>query len=131
MDGGRPGDIYVCHGMPGNVFATIWDTDPRFTPALPPAVVERALSSPGVAGADLILCGHAPGPLVQRTGLPNGRTALVVRGWQGRDRMGFVLLTHRGPATGGFAGWEITIAAVPFEPRDPTWTWNQPSRRPH
>ena len=30
LDGARRGDVYVCHGMPGNPFATIWDTDPAY-----------------------------------------------------------------------------------------------------
>jgi len=57
------------------------------------------------------------------------RMALVVRGWQGHDRIGSVLLTFRGPAEAGFAAWEITIATAPFQRRAPTWTWDQPSRR--
>ena len=35
LDGARAGDLFVCHGMPGNPFATIWDTDPAFTPDSP------------------------------------------------------------------------------------------------
>ena len=34
LDGARKGDVYVCHGMPGNPFATIWDTDPGLDPGL-------------------------------------------------------------------------------------------------
>lgn len=136
LSGGRPDDVYVCHGMPGNVFATIWDTGPQFTPNFTPEAITAALSRPGVAGADLILCGHVHLPLVQRTELPNGRTALVVRGAGYRRPedparewwVDYVLLTHVGPTSLGYAAWEISRRLVPFHPRDPLWNWDQPSR---
>jgi len=135
LDGARPGDLYVCHAMPGNPFTTIWDTDPQFTPDIPQEQRDTALTRPDVANADLILCGHVPYPLVQRTRLPNGRTALVVRGTGYLRGQGdewwtdYVLLTHRGPLTAAYGAWEISRRLVPFRPRDPSWTWDQPSRR--
>lgn len=136
VSGGRLGDVYVCHGMPGNVFATIWDTGPEYTPDFTQELITEALSRPGVAGADLILCGHTHLPLVQRTALPNGRTALVVRGAGYRRPADptaawwtdYVLLTHVGSASEGYAAWEINRRLVSFHPRDPSWTWDQPSR---
>lgn len=136
LTGGRPDDVYVCHAMPGNFISTIWDTDPRYTPTFAPEAISAALSRPAVAGADLILCGHVPYPLVQRTALPNGRTALVIRGTdylRPKDSTlawwtDYVLLTHVGATLDGFAAWEISRKLVQFYPRDPTWTWNQPSR---
>jgi predicted phosphodiesterase len=137
LDGARPGDVYVCHGMPGNSFTTTWDTDPRFTPAFTAEDLAAAFSSPGVAGADLILCGHTHVPLLQRTSLPNGRTALVIRcagvtavgdpphAWF----CGYALLTHRAATAASVVEWEVTIASVAYQPRDPTWRWDQPSRR--
>jgi hypothetical protein len=138
LDGARPGDVYVCHGMPGNSFTTIWDTDPRYTPAFTPEQLEAALTRPGVAGADLILCGHTHRPLILGTDLPNGRSALVIRGCGGSDvgrpphtwYSGYVILTHRAPTATSYAEWEITIGSVTYQPRDPTWTWDQPARRP-
>ena len=62
LDGAREGDAYVCHGMLGNPFATPWDTDPAYTPAFADHEIRAALSRDGVASADLILCGHCPGP---------------------------------------------------------------------
>ena len=136
LDGARPGDVYVCHAMPGNTFATLWDTDPRNTPAFTPEQRAAALSGPGIAGADLILCGHVPAPLVQCTALPNGRRALVVRcagGTAGNPPaawyVGYALLTHRGRTAGSYVEWEITLGTAEYRPRDPSWRWDQPSRR--
>jgi hypothetical protein len=136
LDGARSGDVYVCHGMPGNSFATPWGTDARFTPAFAPEEVATALARPEVAAADLILCGHAAGPLVQRAALPNGRTALVVRcggepvgdppnAWY----MGYAVLTHRAATATSFVEWEVTIGTVAYQPRDPSWRWDQPAQR--
>jgi hypothetical protein len=131
----RPGDVYVCHAMPGDPFSTPWDTDPRYTPAFTADELDGALSRPGVAGADLILCGHVPGPLAQRISLPNGRTALVIRGSHGVPGAGgsawidYHVLEPVGPVAAGYAAWEISRRLAPYRPRDPTWTWDQPSRR--
>jgi hypothetical protein len=127
LDCGRPGDVYVCHAMPGDPFSAIWDTDPQFTPVFEPGEVESVLSRPEVAGADLILCGHVPYPLVQRTPLPNGRSALVVRGvgWMRGERDGsgwmvdYWILENTGPAALGFNGWSLQRHLCPFRPRDP------------
>jgi predicted phosphodiesterase len=136
LSGGRPDDVYVCHAMPGNVFSTIWDTGPEFTPAFTPEYIAAALSRPEVAGADLILCGHTHLPLVQRTALPNGREALVIRGSASRRPaelskawwIDYIVLTHIGDASHGYAAWEINRRLVPFYPRDPSWTWDQASQ---
>ena len=129
LDGARQGDVYVCHGMPGNPFATIWDTDPAFTPDFTQQEIDAALSRATVASADLILGGHTPGPTLLRIALPNGRVALVVRGsghlpgsgpapWH----QGICVLTDRGGRLPGFARWRIEFEWAPFEPRDPKWT---------
>lgn len=139
LDGARPGDVYVCHAIPGDPFSGIWPAHLTSTwdSFVTPDMRDAALSRPGVAEADLILVGHAHAPLVQPTLLPNGRMVLAVRGAGVRDDprtaywVGYALLTHRGPRLPlGYAEWEVTLAAVPFQPRDPTWTWDQPSRRP-
>ena len=49
LDGARQGDVYVCHGMPGNPFAAIWDTNPAFTPDFTAEEIDSALSRDGVA----------------------------------------------------------------------------------
>ncbi len=128
LDGARRGDVYVCHGMPGNPFATIWDTDPEFTPDFNAREIDAALSREGVASADLILCGHTPGPTLLRTPLPNHRSALVVRSsghlpgtGPGPWHQGICVLTDRGGPLTGFARWSIQFQWAPFEPRDPNW----------
>lgn len=129
LDGARRGDVYVCHGMPGNPFVTIWDTDPAFTPEFTAEEIDAALSRPAVASADLILCGHTPGPSLLRITLPNGRAALVVRSsghlpgaGPGPWYQGICVLTDRGGSLAGFARWGIEFEWTPFEPRDPSWS---------
>lgn len=76
-----------------------------------PEEVQGALQR--VRGVDLILCGHAPEPLVMTMALPGDRSALVIRSPD--DGAGYVLLTHRPrqrPARFGFSEWEITIGAA-------------------
>jgi predicted phosphodiesterase len=125
FDAARIGDVYVCHGMPGNPFTTIWAQDPRYDAHITAEAGNAALSMPGPAGADLILCGHVHVPLVQHAALPNGRSALVIRaGGVDRDpsgtwHTGCALLTHRGSPLQGYSAWEITIQPVPFTPRHP------------
>jgi hypothetical protein len=129
LDCARPGDVYVCHAMPGDPFSTIWDTDPQYTPAFAPGEIEHALAGPQVANADLILCGHVPHPLVQRTRLPNHRTALVVRGagWMrgapdGSNWMiDWWVLENIGPAALGYRAWALQRSLGVFQPRDPSW----------
>jgi predicted phosphodiesterase len=128
LDCARAGDVYVCHGMPGNPFSTLWEQHPVYDGHITAEMRDEALSMRGPAGADLILCGHVHAPFVQRTALPNGRTALVVRGG-GVDRCpgsspevwhtGCAILTHqRGPLR-GYPSWEITICPIPFVPSAP------------
>lgn len=127
LDCARAGDVYVCHAMPGDPFSTIWDTDPKYTPTFALGEVERILSQPQVANADLILCGHVPFPLIQRTPLSNGRTALVIRGvgWipgtvDGKGWMvDYWILEHVGPVGLGFKAWMFNRQLRPFRPRNP------------
>jgi len=138
LDCAHPGDVYVCHSMPGDPFCGIWDSavrsgifhgpDPAYAVEFTDEEIDAALSR--VGDADLILCGHVPSPLVQRTPLPGGRYALVVRGvgWtQGEpDGTGWTIdycvLDHVGPARLGFIAWEVHRHIREFRPRDPSWT---------
>lgn len=132
LDCAHPGDVYVCHGMPGNPFSGIWPSSlgDTFDRHITPEIRDEALSRAGPAGADLILCGHTHTVFVQPTPLPNGRVALAVRGngvGSSADRrhwwVGYVILTHHGAMLPvGYAAWDIQLATVSFSPRDPTWT---------
>jgi hypothetical protein len=127
LDCARQADVYVCHAMPGDPFTTIWDNDPQYTPDFEPGEIVSKLSRHEISQADLILCGHVPYPLVKRTSLPNGRTALVVRGvgWMGGAPDGsdwmvdYWILENTGPASLGFEAWELHRQIRPFRPRNP------------
>ena len=129
LDAAHPGDVYVCHAMLGNAFMGFWPRSPIYDANVTDAMRAAALVRPEVANADLILCGHAPGPYVQVEDLPERRQTLVVRasGWprqpDGRPRASVAILTARP------AGWEVRLEPVVYTPRDPTWRWDQPSRR--
>ncbi len=141
LDCVRPHDVYVCHSMPGDPFSGIWDSavrsgifhgpDPAYAVEFTEDEIDGALSH--VGDADLILCGHLPSPLVQRTPLPGGRHALVVRGvgWtQGEpDGTGWTIdycvLDHVGPAHLGFISWEVHRHIREFRPRDPPSTMDR------
>jgi hypothetical protein len=112
LDATRPGDVYACHGMPGNPFNSIWPRSRVYDGNVTDEVRVAALSRPEVAGADLILCGHAVAPYVQPEVLPNGRRALVVRssGWP-RQADGLAR-TSAAIATSGPAGWRVAIEPV-------------------
>ncbi|MBA3365340.1 MAG: hypothetical protein H0U03_06075 [Actinobacteria bacterium] len=138
LDCARPHDVYVCHSMPGDPFSGIWDSavragifhgpHPAYAVEFTDDEIDAALSH--VGDADLILCGHVPSPLVQRTPLPGGGFALVVRGvgWtQGEpDGRGWTIdycvLDHVGPARLGSIAWEVHRHIRDFRPRDPSWT---------
>jgi Calcineurin-like phosphoesterase superfamily domain len=130
LDCVRPGDVYVCHGMPGNPFNTLWPRSPIYDANISDEMRLAALARPELANVDVILCGHAPGPYLQTEELPNARQPLVVRasGWP--DQGDGVRRTSVALITAGPAGWEVVIRPVRFTPRDPTWRWDQPSRRP-
>ena len=138
LDCVRPGDVYVCHSMPGDPFSGIWDSsfrsgifhgpNPTYAVEFSDEEIDAALAR--VGDAELILCGHVPSPLVQHTPLPNGRQALVVRGvgWTEGEPDGsgwtidFCVLEHVGPSRLGFRAWEVHRHIREFRPRNPTWT---------
>jgi predicted phosphodiesterase len=112
IDAERPGDVYVCHGMPGNPFNSIWPRSPIYDGNVTDEMRLMALSHPPVAAADVILCGHADAPYVQKEILPNGRRALVVRasGWPRADDG--VPRSSAAIVTSGRDGWRVTIEPV-------------------
>ena len=129
LDCARPGDVYVCHGMPGNPFNTLWPASPVYDANVTEAMKVAALSQSGPAGADLILCGHIHTPYLHAIDLPNGRRPLVVRasGWPARpDGM---RRTSVAIIESGADGWAVAFRPARYTPRDPTWRWDQPSRK--
>lgn len=95
---------------------------------------DAALSESAAAKADVILRGHVPYPLVMRTALPNGRTALVVRGtgyMRDPDDQAenwwtdYIVLTRHGSVGLNHRGSSIGRYVAPFEPRDRNWRWDQ------
>lgn len=129
LDCVHPGDVYVCHGMPGNPFNSLWPSSPIYDANVTEPMRRAALARPGLAGADLILCGHIHAPYLHPVELPNGRLPLVVRasGWppqpEGEQRTSVAI------ATPDPVGWEVSFRPVRYVPRDPMWRWNEPSRR--
>jgi hypothetical protein len=120
LDAVRPGDVYVCHGMPGNPFVSPWPPSWPAEPSYGTVADEArlaALEHPPLAAADLVLCGHSVAPFVQPDWLPNGRRVIVVRasGWPRQDdrlaRTSAAILTH------GPAGWRIALEPVVYAPR--------------
>lgn len=128
LDCARPGDVYVCHGMPGNPFNTLWPSDPRYDANVTAEMRRKALALPSLAAADLILCGHVHTPYLQPTELPDGRRALVVRASGWLPQPGPVSRTSVALLTSGPSGWEVAFRPVAFMPRDPSWRWSEPSR---
>jgi hypothetical protein len=120
LDAVRPGDVYVCHGLPGNPFESLW---PATWPAEPiygsvsDEVRRAALEHPPLAAADLVLCGHSVAPFVQPEWLPNGRRVIVVRasGWPRQDDR--LPRTSAAILTPSASGWRITIEPVLYTPR--------------
>lgn len=121
FDRGRPGDVYVCHAVPGNPFLSIDGSDRREQGTA--ELREAALRQPAPAAADLILCGHAHLPqafclptkqLVVRTGAAAGWD----EGGRGAERQGgYAVVTERR------GDWAIEFGLAAWRPRDPTWSW--------
>lgn len=128
LDCARPGDVYMCHGMPGNPFNTLWASDPRYDANVTAEMCRKALALPSLAAADLILCGHAHTPYLQPTELPDGRQALVVRASGWLPQPGPPSRTSVALLTSGPSGWGVAFCPVAFTPRDPSWRWSEPSR---
>jgi predicted phosphodiesterase len=117
LDGGR---VYVCHGMPGNPWNSIWPRHPAYDGNVSDADREAALrvlaqaAGPAVRPREVVLCGHAPEPREYHDRLPGGGELRVVRGCQARGRVGFALLTRSG------ATWDVRWDTGEARPRQRT-----------
>ncbi|HEX2516679.1 MAG TPA: metallophosphoesterase [Chloroflexota bacterium] len=99
LDGGR---VYVCHGMPGNPWNSIWPRHPTYDGNVSDADREAALRvlarAAGAAGhpPEIVLCGHAPEPREYHDRLPAGGALRVIRGCHAKGQVGFAVLTRTG-----------------------------------
>ena len=119
LDEGR---VYVCHGMPGNPWNSIWPRHPTYDANVSDADRDAALSllvrtgANAPAGAvarrvEVALCGHAPQPREYRDRLPDGGGLRVVRGCHAAGQLGFAVLTRTGRA------WAVEWGAGDARPR--------------
>jgi predicted phosphodiesterase len=105
LDGGR---VYVCHGMPGNPWNSIWPSHPVYDGNVSEADRGAALRvlarAAGAAGRppELVLCGHAPEPREYHERLPDGGGLRVIRGCHARGQVGYAVLTRTGTT------WDVT-----------------------
>ena len=104
--------VYVCHGMPGNPWNSIWPSHPTYDGNVSDA--DREASRRMLADLDitLALCGHVPQPWECLDRLPDGRELRVVRaGSREAGRVGYAVLTERA------GGWDVTWGDAAFTPR--------------
>src|SRR5215472_648709 len=95
LDEGR---VYVCHGMPGNPWNSIWPRHPTYDANVSDAdrdaalnLIARVPDAPDnpTTGVQVVLCGHAPEPREYRDRLPDGSDLRVIRGCNASSRAGF------------------------------------------
>jgi hypothetical protein len=114
LDGGR---VYVCHGMPGNPWNSIWPSHPTYdgnvSAADRAAALRLLVRTAAVAGhpPEVVLCGHAPEPREYHDRLPDGGELRVVRGCHARGQVGFAVLTRIGTT------WDVRWGAGEARPR--------------
>jgi len=102
LDDGR---VYVCHGMPGNCWNSIWPRSPLYDANV--SDMDRAASLRMLGNAELALCGHVPEPWEYRDQLPDGRELRVVRaGPRSDSQVGFAVITRRQQA------WDVEWGAA-------------------
>jgi diadenosine tetraphosphatase ApaH/serine/threonine PP2A family protein phosphatase len=103
LDEGR---VYVCHGMPGNPWNSIWPRHPTYDANVSDADRDAALrllvragtAGPATTRVEVVLCGHAPEPREYRDRLPDGGAVRVIRGCHASGQVGFAVLTRTGSA---------------------------------
>jgi predicted phosphodiesterase len=87
------GRIYVCHGMPGNPWNSIWPRSAAYDANV--SDKDREASLRMVEHAEVVLCGHIPQPWEYRDRLADGRELRIVRaGSRPPGQVGYALLTR-------------------------------------
>jgi predicted phosphodiesterase len=108
LDGGRGGRVYVCHGMPGNPWNSIWPSSPMFDANVSEYDRQASLRLLVAAGAELVLCGHIGEPREVHDQLPDGRPLRIIRagGHRPPGHAAYAVLTQRGSA------WDVEWGSV-------------------
>lgn len=109
LDDGR---VYVCHGMPGNPWNSIWPPSPIYDANVSPHDREAALRLLGMAGpVEVVLCGHAPAPWEYRDQLLDGREIRIIRAGFRPGQVGYAVLGRTA------AGWAVEWHAAELASR--------------
>jgi predicted phosphodiesterase len=88
--------VWVCHGMPGNPWNSIWPRSPAYDGNVSDSDREASLQLLAQVGAELVLCGHVPEPKEYHDLLRDGRSLRVVRAGPRDDReVSYALLSRR------------------------------------
>lgn len=104
--------VYVCHGMPGNPWNSIWPRDAHYDGNVSDRDRDASLQMLADLDIELALCGHTPSPLEYRDRLPDGRELRAVRaGSHGKGRVGYVVLT------GQRGGWDVEWGVAEYKLR--------------
>ncbi len=106
--------VWVCHGMPGNPWNSIWPRHSTYDANVSAADRDASLHMLATVDAELVLCGHVPTPWEYDDRLPDGRALRVVRaGPREKERVGYAVLTR----TTGRWQVEWCHAEIPATPR--------------
>ena len=87
--------VWVCHGMPGNPWNSIWPRSPLYDANVSDADRCASLRMLAEHNIELVLCGHVPEPRAYLDTLPDGRELRVVRaGPRTRESVTYAVLTR-------------------------------------
>jgi predicted phosphodiesterase len=104
--------VYVCHGMPGNPWNSIWPRDRHYDGNVSDYDRHASLRMLTRLDVSLVLCGHVPQPWEYRDQLPDDRELYVVRaGSRSDNRVGYAVITQNP------AGWDATWGDAKYTPR--------------
>jgi predicted phosphodiesterase len=104
--------VWLCHGMPGNPFNSIWPRHAYYDACVSDADRAASLAMLAEVDAGLVLCGHVPQPSAYWDRLPDGRELRVVRaGPRDMERVGYAILT-RTAGRWAVAWHEVEITAA-------------------
>jgi predicted phosphodiesterase len=104
--------IYVCHGMPGNPWNSIWPRHSHYDGNVTDLDRDASLRMLAARNIDLVLCGHVPQPWEYHDRLPDGQALRVIRaGSRAEGQVGYAVLTGRR------GGWDVEWGEVGFKPR--------------